>query len=112
MAKRKRPHRLLVSFTDEEFSQVHAKMAEAEMYNFSGFAREMLLTGQVRHYDFTALRELTRELSHLSGNINQLVKRCNETRSIREKDVREIRRNYFAAQAILKEQIVKLLRRI
>lgn len=101
-----------MSFDDQEYALLKSKMAAAEALTFSNFAREMLLDGQVRHYDFHELKLLTRELSRLSGSINQIAKRCNETRNLYEPDVLQLRREYMAAKALIQEQLVKLLRRL
>ena len=52
MANRRRPIPKRIWFTEEEWHLVEAKMVEAEMTNFSAFGLEMLLHGEVRHYDF------------------------------------------------------------
>lgn len=53
MANRRRPIPKRIWFTEEEWHLVEAKMVEAEMTNFSAFGLEMLLHGEVRHYDFS-----------------------------------------------------------
>ena len=58
MANRRRPIPKRIWFTDEEWHLVEAKMVEAEMTNFSAFGLEMLLHGEVRHYDFSNLKQL------------------------------------------------------
>jgi hypothetical protein len=102
----------MVTFTEDEYDAIRAKMAAAQTNNFAAFAREMLLAGEVRHYDFHELKELTSQLSHLAGSINQIAKRCNETHSVYESDVKAIRQGYMDAKALMQEQLVKLLRRL
>lgn len=112
MAKRHRPIRLAISFTEEENDRIRAMMADARCTNFERFAREMLLNGEVRHYDFHELKAVTAQLSRLSGSINQIAKRCNETRNVYRSDVEQIRQEYLEVKAIVQGQLVKLLRRL
>ena len=72
MDKRERAIYKGIFFSDQEWQQVAAKMAESDMPNFSAFCREMLLTGKVKHYDFSVIKEISSSLSHISGNINQV----------------------------------------
>lgn len=112
MSKRYRPVRVTVTFTVDEWNEVNAKMTEAGSANFSLFAREMLLTGTVKCYDFSVLKEVSRELARLAGSINQIAKRCNETRSIYQSDVNQLRRDYLEVKAQVQQRLVKLLRKI
>lgn len=112
MAKRLRDIRHLVSFTPEEWRTIQAKMAKANMTNFSNFAREMLLTGEVKHYDFAALRELSREMGRVAGSLNQVAKRCNETRNVHTADVEEIRDAYMKIKTRVQGRLVAFLNKL
>ena len=81
-------------------------MAESEMPNFSAFCREMLLTGKVKHYDFSVIKEISSSLSHISGNINQVAKRCTTN------DVEQLRREYLKLKSLYQERLVKALRKL
>lgn len=82
MANRRRPIPKRIWFTEEEWHLVEAKMVEAEMTNFSAFGLEMLLHGEVRHYDFSNLKQLNASIGRIAGSINQIAKRCNENKSV------------------------------
>ncbi|MFR3791041.1 MAG: plasmid mobilization protein [Blautia massiliensis (ex Durand et al. 2017)] len=112
MAKRTRPIQLSIYFTSEEWDIVQSKMAQAGVTNFSLFAREMLLTGEVKCYDFSVLKEISRELARLAGSINQIAKRCNETRSLYWDDVEQLKQEYMEVKALAQERLCKLLRKI
>lgn len=71
MDKRERPIYKGIFFSEQEWQQVATKMAESDTPNFSAFCREMLLTGKVKHYDFSVIKEISSSLSHISGSINQ-----------------------------------------
>ena len=112
MANRQRPIRLKVSFNSEEYAVMQNKMAHAGATNFDLFAREMLLTGEVRYYDFTVLKEISQSLARLAGSINQIAHRCNETRNLHRGEVEQLRREYFEVKSLAQERLVKLLRKI
>jgi hypothetical protein len=112
MAKRLRNVRMLVSFTEEEWQLIQAKMLESKMLYFSVFAREMLLTGEVKCYDFSNLKELSAILGRLAGSINQVAKRCNETGSMYKNDVEQMRREYLQVKAVCQERLIKMLRKL
>ena len=94
MANRRRPIPKRIWFTEEEWHLVEAKMVEAEMTNFSAFGLEMLLHGEVRHYDFSNLKQLNASMGRIAGSIEQL------------------RREFLELKADYLERVVKLLRKI
>lgn len=112
MANRYRAIRPKVSFTEDEYAIIQSKMLEGGYHNFSLFAREMLLTGMVKHYDFSTLREVSGTLSRLAGSINQVAKRCNETKSIYTDDVKMLQRDYMEVKSQIQERLVKLIRKL
>lgn len=101
-----------VYFTEDEWLSVATKMAESDMPNFSAFCREMLLTGKVKHYDFSVIKEISSSLSHISGNINQVAKRCNTNQSVTTNDVEQLRREYLQLKSLYQERLVKALRKL
>ena len=112
MANRRRPIPKRIWFTEEEWHLVEAKMVEAEMTNFSAFGLEMLLHGEVRHYDFSNLKQLNASMGRIAGSINQIAKRCNENKSVHANDVEQLRREFLELKADYLERVVKLLRKI
>lgn len=109
---RTRPICKPVYFTEDEWLSVATKMAESDMPNFSAFCREMLLTGKVKHYDFSVIKEISSSLSHISGNINQVAKRCNTNQSVTTNDVEQLRREYLQLKSLYQERLVKALRKL
>lgn len=109
---RTRPICKPVYFTEDEWLSVAAKMTESDMPNFSAFCREMLLTGKVKHYDFSVIKEISSSLSHISGNINQVAKRCNTNQSVTSNDVEQLRREYLQMKSLYQERLVKALRKL
>lgn len=112
MENRKRPIAKRIWFSEDEWSKVEAKMGQAGVTNFSAFAAEMLLQGQVKTYDFSHLKELNAYMGRIAGNINQIAKRCNENKSVHTNDVEQLRREFMALKADYQQRAVKLLRKL
>ena len=112
MDKRERPIYKGIFFSEQEWQQISTKMAESDIPNFSAFCREMLLIGKVKHYDFSVIKEISSSLSHISGNINQVAKRCNTNQSVTTNDVEQLRREYLQLKSLYQERLVKALRKL
>lgn len=112
MSNRRRPVAKQVYFSEDEWSKVEGKMGQAGVINFSAFAAEMLLLGQVKTYDFSHLKELNAYMGRIAGNINQIAKRCNENKSVHTNDVEQLRREFMALKADYQQRAVKLLRKL
>lgn len=112
MDKRERPIYKAVFLSEEEWQIVAKKMQEADIRSYSVFCREMLLNGEVKHYDFSALKELSSNIGRIGVNINQVAKRCNENHSVTEADVQQLRRNYQELKSLCLEKLTKMLRKI
>ncbi len=110
MENRKRKIRLEVYVTEEEQAYIEQRMAHAGVTNFSRYAREMLLNGYIIHRDFAELKPLTRQLGSLSSSINQIAKRCNETRSVHTGQVMELQRQYADVKRACSERLVKMIK--
>ena len=75
MENRKRPIAKRIWFSEDEWSKVEAKMGQAGVINFSAFAAEMLLRGQVKTYDFSHLKELNAYMGRMAFWFRRLLDR-------------------------------------
>ena len=80
--------------SEEEAALIRQRMKDSGMVNLSAYLRKMAITGYHINLDLTDVRELVSLLRRCSNNLNQMVKRANETRSIYEADVEDLRRQY------------------
>ena len=85
---------------------------QSKKYYHDLFGLEMLLHGEVRHYDFSNLKQLNASMGRIAGSINQIAKRCNENKSVHTNDVEQLRREFLELKADYLERVVKLLRKI
>jgi hypothetical protein len=90
VANRKRNIRMVFYVTEEEQDALIQKMAQAGTKNRDAYMRKMAIEGYIIRFDTTEAQELLRLIANATGNINQLAKRANESRSVHENDVKEL----------------------
>ena len=91
MENRKRNVQLIVRVTEEERKFIEEKMKLMPTINLSAFARKMLIDGHIILLDMPEIREHSAQLQKIGGNINQIVKRMNQTGDLYSYDVEEIK---------------------
>ena len=89
-----RNQELRALFTPEEVEQLKQRMAEAGVRNRSAFIRKMALDGYVVRVDMDGVLEVVKLLRSVSNNVNQIARRCNETRNLYAQDVEDLRKGY------------------
>ena len=109
MAKRDRTVRLQLLVSEKEADMIRQKMLQVGTANFSMYARKMLIDGYVIKRDFTELKALTNELANLARNINQIALRANETRSIYQQDIDDLKQYYGNVKRACTERLVKMI---
>lgn len=93
MKKEIRQNILHFAVTDTELDIIQQKMNRLGIHNLSAFLRSMALNGFILKIDLTNVRQLTRLLSNLTNNVNQIAKRLNAHGSIYETELDEIQQN-------------------
>lgn len=81
--------RIMLKSGDRE--NIERRMKEAGIENMSAYARKMLIDGLVIQMDLSDLKEVSRLLHINSNNLNQYVKRANETGNIYLADIKELK---------------------
>ena len=59
-----------------------------------GYLRKMAVDGYIVHLDMECVKELVRLFRSISSNVNQITRRCNETRNLYAQDVEDLRQGY------------------
>ena len=85
---------LYTKVTPEEKAVIEEKMALAGTDNLRAYLRKMAVDGYVVRVDMDGILETVKLLRSISSNVNQIVKRCNETRSLYAQDVEDLRQGY------------------
>lgn len=80
---------------------IHQKKALTGIRNTSAYLRKMAIDGYVINLDIKQLNEISRLLRITSNNVNQMAKRANETGSIYETDVVDVKNQLDSIKADL-----------
>lgn len=91
MENRSRNNVLYLRLSDDEMRILNAKTKMSGLKNRSSFIRQLIIEGIVYDVD-SYLRGYNAGLGKIGGNINQIAKRINETRSIYQVDIDEIKK--------------------
>lgn len=98
--KRKKMIHMYVSKQEEKM--IRDRMDETGIVSVSAFLRRMAIDGYIIHVDMSDIRALTKLLGICSKNLNQYVRRANETGSIYETDIEDLREQLREIQADVK----------
>lgn len=98
---------LYFKVTPEEMELIEKKMEQAGIRNKRAYLRKMAVDGYIVQLDMGSVKELNRLLRSISENINQIARRCNETRNLYTEDVADLQKGCAAAQAGLLELVKK-----
>lgn len=93
-AKRKRGIHYHFCLNEEEAALIRERMESLGVTSMGAYLRKMAIDGYHINVDLSDVRELVSLLRRCSNNINQIAKRANETRSIYEADIEDLRRQY------------------
>ena len=104
MANRKRNIQMKFWVTEEEKRLIDEKMAQLPTKRYGAYLRKMAIDGYIIQVDTTDIKEMTRALSAIGRNINQIAKRVNAGGPTYQADMEEILERL--------EQIWQLQRRI
>ena len=98
---------LYTKVTPEERAVIDEKMAQAGTDNLRAYLRKMAVDGYVVRVDMDGFLETVRLLRNIASNVNQIAKRCNETRNLYAQDVEDLRQGYTQVW----DELGKLLRK-
>ena len=85
---------LFTKVSPEEKETIDRKMALLGTSNLRGYLRKMAVDGYIVQLDMSNVVELVKLLRSISSNVNQIARRCNETRNLYAQDVEDLRKGY------------------
>jgi len=91
MAERKRKIPLFFYVTEDELALIQEKMKLLGTENKSAYLRKMALDGYIINVDYTDIKANTAQLQRIGSNINQILKRMNQTGNLYAADVADIK---------------------
>jgi len=104
----KREKQILFLVNEEEEKIIKRKMQEAGIPRLAVYLRKMAMEGYILKLDLSDLREAVRLLRINSKNLNQYVKKANETGNIYAEDIRDIKRSQEELWQIMKAILERL----
>ena len=90
--QRERKNKIEFYVNDEEKSFILEKMKVAKIKNLSAYLRKAAIDGNIEIHDYSELKEINYNLRKIGVNINQIAKRINETNSVYQSDMEDIKR--------------------
>ena len=85
---------LFTKVSPQEKEVIDQKMALLGTSNLRGYLRKMAVDGYIVHLDMECVKALVTLLRSISSNVNQITRRCNETRNLYAQDVEDLRQGY------------------
>lgn len=89
---RKRDIQLIIRVTEDEKALIYQKMTQIPTKNLAAYARKMLIDGYIINVDYTDVKDHAAQLGRIGHNVNQIVKRINQTGSLYRDDVAEVKK--------------------
>ena len=87
---RTRPIQLKVRVNQQEKEIIQQKMQQLGTTNMGAYLRKMAIDGFILKLDMAEMKEMLSLMRRISSNINQIVKRANETGRVYDADLDEI----------------------
>ena len=100
---------LFTKVSPEEKTVIDRKMAELGTRNLRAYLRKMAVDGYIVHVDMSSVTEVIRLLRSISSNVNQIARRCNETRNLYADDVEYLRQGYTRVWRAVDELMDKFM---
>jgi len=82
---------LRCNVTEQERDTIKEKMKLLKTENMGAYIRKMAIDGLIVNIDHTDIKNQTTEIQKIGGNINQIVKRANQTGNLYTEDISEIK---------------------
>ena len=103
-----RNKQILFLVNEEEEKLMKEKMTNMGITHMSAYLRKMAIDGFFIQLDLSDLKEAIRLLRICSNNLNQYAKKANETGSIYEEDILELKQNQKELWELIKAILDKL----
>ena len=103
-----RTKQILFLVNEEEEKIIRRKMEEAGINRLSVYLRKMAIEGYIIRLDLSDMREAVRLLRINSNNLNQYVKKANETGNVYAEDIKDVKRSQEELWKLMKDILARL----
>ena len=104
----KREKQIIFLVNEEEENIIRRKMKEAGIERLGVYLRKMAIEGYILKLDLSDLKEAVRLLRINSNNLNQYVKKANETGKVYAEDIQDIKQSQEKLWRLMKDILVRL----
>ena len=104
----KREKQIIFLVNEEEEKIIRRKMKEAGIERLGVYLRKMAIEGYILKLDLSDLKEAVRLLRINSNNLNQYVKKANETGSVYAEDIKDVKRSQEELWKLMKDILARL----
>lgn len=106
MSKREKQIIFLVNAEEEKI--IRQKMKKAGIERLGVYLRKMAIEGYILKLDLSDLKEAVRLLRINSNNLNQYVKKANETGKVYAEDIQDIKQSQEKLWRLMKDILARL----
>lgn len=110
-SSRKRTIQKILRLSKEENEYLTNKIETSPFDNFQNFARIMLITGEIRHVDYSELIELNQQVSRIGNNINQMARLAHQFDEISSEDIQQLLSDVSNLQKMVSSSLKKEIQR-
>ena len=89
----KRDRKLLIRVNSDEY-EVIKKKADKLNLRVAVYIRRMAVQGEIKRYDLSELRDITRSFRMIGTELNQIAKVANSTQSVYQKDIEDMQEEF------------------
>lgn len=104
----KREKQIIFLVNEEEEKIIRRKMKEAGIERLGVYLRKMAIEGYILKLDLSDLKEAVRLLRINSNNLNQYVKKANETGKVYAEDIQDIKQSQDKLWHLMKDILARL----
>ncbi len=104
----KREKQIIFLVNEEEEKIIRRKMKEAGIERLGVYLRKMAIEGYILKLDLSDLKEAVRLLRINSNNLNQYVKKANETGKVYAEDIQDIKQSQEKLWCLMKDILARL----
>lgn len=108
MEKEKRLVQHTFKTTEAEAETIRRKMEALGIRNESAYMRAMALNGYILKLDLPQIREMTRLLSNMTNNLNQIAKRLNAHGQMYETEIEEVQQKQNELWVMMRQLLALL----
>jgi len=107
MANRTRNNVVYLRLNDDEYRILQEKCKLSKHRNISDYLRQQIVEDIIYYIDYKYLRKYNYQLGKIGTNINQIAKKANQTNSIYQSDIEELKKEMESLWQLQKSMLSK-----